>query len=504
VLRILGSRKIACDGLSRRDLLHLGGLGLFGFGLGDLFRLQDTQAAPARPNRHFGRARACILIHLFGAHPQHETFDPKPAAPAEIQGELKAIATPLPGVQIGEGLPRVARMVDRLTLVRSLTHPWPFHGVHYALSGIPEISPTVEADPNDRTLWPFIGSVVDYLQARRARGVGVPSGGRRREAPTVPANIALPFRLYSRANFRLLGGPYAGFLGSRYDPVWTDFSARGTRAVPNPASKSDVFDPFGGIRPDDRFRITGDLADDLPAPRLAGRRALVEQFDRSRAWLEAHERVQGFGRYQELAYSLLTSPRLARALEVQREPSAIRAQYGMTLFGQSLLAARRLVEAGGRFVTVFWDAYGDATAGWDTHYHHYPRLKELLLPGFDLAFSALVLDLEARGLLDETLVLVLSEHGRTPRLTNRPGGGREHWSAAYCGVLAGGGVARGKVVGRTDSTGGQVADTPVSPKDVLATALYLLGIDPHTTVLDRLNRPVPVAGDGVVRAEFFD
>jgi uncharacterized protein (DUF1501 family) len=175
----------------------------------------------------------------------------------------------------------------------------------------------------------------------------------------------------------------------------------------------------------------------------------------------------------------------------------------MTLFGQSLLAARRLVEAGGKIVSVFWDAYGDATAGWDTHFHHYPRLKQFLLPGFDQSFSALILDLEARGLLGETLVLCLTEHGRTPKITKTPGGGREHWSRVYSAALAGGGAAGGKVVGRSDAVGGEVADTPVSPKDILATAFHLLGIDPHTTVPDRLERPVPVAGDGVVREEFL-
>src|SRR5438874_2385998 len=154
MLRFLGSRKVLCDGLTRRDLLHAGGLGLFGLNLADLLHLGQARAAPAA---HFGRARACILIHLFGAAPQHETFDPKPDAPAEVQGEMRAIATSVPGVRLGEGLPRVAAVADRLTLVRSLTHAWPFHGVHYALSGIPAISPTAEADPNDRSLWPFLG-----------------------------------------------------------------------------------------------------------------------------------------------------------------------------------------------------------------------------------------------------------------------------------------------------------------------------------------------------------
>src|SRR5262249_45378144 len=152
---------------------------------------------------------------------------------------------------------------------------------------------------------------------------------------------------------------------------------------------------------------------------------------------------------------------------------------------------------------VFWDAYDDFTAAWDTHFHHFPRLRNFLLPGFDESFSALILDLEARGLLDETLVLCLSEHGRTPRITNTKGGGREHWSMAYSAVFAGGGMARGKVVGQTDALGGTVRDAPVSPKDVLATAFYLLGVDPHTTVPDQQSRPVPIAGAGELRKEFL-
>ena len=487
MLRILGSRKTLCDGVTRRDLLHLGGLGMFGLGLAELLKLQAT-ATPSGPR--FGQAKACILIHLFGSHPQHETFDPKPAAPAEIQGEMGAIPTSVTGVAIGEGLPRTARIMDRIALVRSLTHPFPLHHVHYALSGIPDGSSRIEATPTDRHLWPFLGSVVDYIDA-----------GRSSSAPRVPRNVALPFRLYARANFALLGGPYAGFLGSRYDPVWTDFRAPGTRPVPNPTGRTDLLDPYGGIQPEDRFDLAGDPSGDVSIERIGLRRSLLEQFDRTRKGLD--NRADSFSRHQELAFSLLTSSQLGQALDVAREPRPLRDRYGMNLFGQSLLAARRLVEAGCRCATVFWDAYGDATAGWDTHFHHYPRLRELLLPGFDAAFATLILDLEARGLLDETLVLVLSEHGRTPRLTNRPGGGREHWSTVYCGALAGGGIARGRAVGRTDSIAGHVADNPVSPKDILATAFHLLGIDPHTLINDRLNRPVAVAGDGVVCRELL-
>jgi len=494
MLPLLGRRCTSANAFNRREALNLGGLGLLGLSLDTFLRLKAASAAPT--TARFGQAKACILIHLFGAPPQHETFDPKPNAPAEVQGELGAIASSMAGVALGEGLPRVAQIADRLAIVRSLTHALPFHGVHYTISGIPTISPTVEADPSDRSLWPSIGSVVDYLDEQQSNGL----------TAAVPRNIGLPYVLYSKANFRPLGGPYGGFLGSRYDPVWTEFSARGTRAVPNPTAQPDVYDPFGGIAPTDRFDLAGpaSLPEGVDAARYALRRALLAQFDTARRGLDADARVAAYDRYQSVAWELLTSSKLGEALDVAREPDSVRDRYGMTLFGQSALAARRLIESGGRFVTLFWDAYDDATAGWDTHFHHYARLKEFLLPGFDQTFSALILDLEDRGLLDETLVICTSEHGRTPRITDRPGGGREHWSRAYSSVLAGGGTARGTVVGRTDNIGGDVTSTPISPKDILATAFHLLGIDPHTTVPDPLGRPVAVAGDGRLRMELID
>jgi uncharacterized protein (DUF1501 family) len=177
----------------------------------------------------------------------------------------------------------------------------------------------------------------------------------------------------------------------------------------------------------------------------------------------------------------------------------------MTLFGQSCLAARRLVEAGSRFVTVFWDAFGlFGNGAWDTHANHYPRLKQELLPGFDPAYSTLIRDLDERGLLDETLVLNFSEHGRTPQIDSKPhGAARHHWSRVYSATLAGGGIKRGAVVGSSDKIGGDVRDTPVSPKDLLATTFYLLGIDPHATVPDRIGQPHPIAGDGQVRFELL-
>jgi uncharacterized protein (DUF1501 family) len=194
---------------------------------------------------------------------------------------------------------------------------------------------------------------------------------------------------------------------------------------------------------------------------------------------------------------------MQEALDIRREPSKVRERYGMALFGQACLAARRIVEAGGKFVTVFWDEVGPINTDWDTHWDHYPRLKDRLLPGFDQAFAALLLDLDERGLLEETLVVWMSEHGRTPKLNKNHGGGRDHWSRVYSIVLAGGGIGRGQVVGQSDRLGAEVAQTPISPKDILATIFHLLGIDPHTTVPDRLGRPLAIAGSGVVRAELF-
>jgi hypothetical protein len=499
VLRILGSPKTLCDGLTRRDFLHVGGLGALGFGLADLFRARAAGADGAAPAPGFGRARACILLFPYGSPPQHETFDPKSDAPAEVQGEMKSIATAVPGLRVCEHLPGVAGVMDRVTVVRSMCHPYPLHGVAYAVSGIPTYTPALETQPRAAEHWPFIGSVVDYLEERVGRGA----------AASVPRNVGLPWLLNSKTDLNVSAGPYAAFLGQAYDPVWADFDGPGTKVAPHytEGQAKTFHDPFAGTSPEGRFRLApaGGGPGDVAVERVNLRRSLLEQFDRARREADRGEQARAFDKFHEMAFALVTSTRVREALDIGREPLALRERYGMTLFGQACLAARRLVEAGSKFVTVFWDGYGQFSGcAWDTHANHYPRLKEYLLPGFDRAYPALVRDLEARGLLDETLVLWMSEHGRTPRIDSKPkGAGRHHWSQAYSVVLAGGGVPRGKVVGSTDRLGGEVRDTPVSPKDILATAFHLLGIDPGTTVPDRQGRPLPVAGTGRVRPELL-
>src|SRR5262245_27792269 len=245
MLRLLGSTRRLCDGITRRDFLHLGGLATLGLGLGDFLRLQSTQAAAPRVTRGFGKAKACILLFPYGSPPQHETFDPKPDALAEIQGEMKAISTNVPGQIICDHLPRIAKVMDRVCVVRSLTHPYPEHGVAYAVSGMPTYTPALETRPRDPHLWPFIGSLVSYLDEKHQPGV----------TPAVPRNIGLPWLLNCKTDLVPLAGPYAGFLGQAYDPVWADFTAKGTRTVPRytDGQKQDFHDPYGGITPADRF-----------------------------------------------------------------------------------------------------------------------------------------------------------------------------------------------------------------------------------------------------------
>ncbi|HKB01280.1 MAG TPA: DUF1501 domain-containing protein [Gemmataceae bacterium] len=490
MLRVLGSRRRFCDGLTRRDLLQVGALGPLGLTLAGWARARETSAPPAGG---FGRAKRCVLLYLWGSPSQLETWDPKPDAPAEIRGELRSITTGLPDVRVGEILPRTARLLDRLTVVRSLTHPYPIHGAAFATTGVPTTDIPLETRHRDGRHWPYVGSVIDHL-AERAGG---PAG--------LPRNLWLPFPFGARRG-PPRGGPFGGFLGAAYDPVATQFMGKGTRELSRNtgADPTDtmVTDPFAGVVPADRFELAV-APDGMTVDRLDGRVSLLAQLDGQRRAAEVAADRGAFDRHRAMALSVLTSGRLRDALDVQREPVAVRDRYGMTLFGQSCLAARRVLEAGGTFVTVCWDEVGIGNTAWDTHVRHYPRLREELGPGFDRAFSALLLDLEARGLLEDTAVLAISEHGRTPRLQNVPGGGRDHWSRAYSGVLAGGGFARGRVVGRTDKVAGDVADSPVSPKDVLATLYHLLGIDPHAEIRDREGRPVPVGGAGRVRPELL-
>jgi hypothetical protein len=500
MLKILGSPKQLCTGVTRRDMLWVGGLSLFGLGLSDYLRLQAAPSTKSEKpqDRHFGKAKSCILLYLYGSPSQIELADQKPDAPEEIRGELGSIKSSLPGCDVCELLPNTAKVMHNVTVIRSVTHKYPIHGVAYATTSVPEIDVPMELNPRDPRHWPFIGSVVSYLEHQRD-----PSVVRK----AVPDNIALPFPFSSRRTGEVQrAGPYAAFLGSAYDPHFTDFQATITGKMRKTLREDEtiVDEPYVGVAADCRFTLGESAAPsaDLTLDRLNRRRSLLDQFESARRQFDARTSA-GHDRFREMAYSLISSEKVRQALDVTREPLSLREEYGLTLFGQSALAARRLVEAGSKFVTVFWDEYGLAGSGWDTHWDHYNRYRNELMPGFDKGFAGLIADLDRRGMLDETLVVVLSEHGRTPKINKAKGGGRDHWSRAYTTIFAGGGVARGRVVGKTDKIGGDILDRPVSPKDLLATVYYLLGYDLETHLTDRLNRPQFLVPGGQVLTDIL-
>lgn len=498
MIRVLGGPKRLCDGLTRRDLLHVGSLGLLGLG-----PFRQALAATPEPGRslskaRFGQAKSCILLFLYGSPSQLETFDPKPDAPEQIRGELKSIPSNVPGLDVCELLPHMAQVMDKTSVIRTVSHVHPVHGVAFATTGIPTITVPMELNPRDPAHWPFIGSVVDYVESQKPGTLG---------RPAVPRNMVLPWAFSSqRVGEVARAGPYGGFLGSAWDPIFTEFTGQATRTAKKTlADKTwEDLEPYRGVTEESRFRLGNgsDLGPTLTLDRLDRRKTLLDQLEEARRELDQSVgSSSGIERHREMAYSLIGSRRLREAFDLDQEHPSTRELYGMTLFGQATLTARRLVEAGGRFLTVFWDEYGLAGTGWDTHWEHFPRMKDELLPGLDRTLSGLLIDLDRRGLLDETLVVCLSEHGRTPKLSLGRGGGRDHWARCYSVLMAGGGIARGNVVGRSDSIASDPVERRVSPKDILATIYHLMGIDPATMLVDRQGQPVSLVPAGEVIPE---
>jgi hypothetical protein len=406
-------------------------------------------------------------------------FDLKPNAPVEIRGEFRPIATTASGIQICEHLPRTARWMHKAALVRSVNHRAGCHNVVPTFTGYPElVSEQNIANPNHP---PSMGSVCEYLrQSRRGRGPG-----------GMPAYVCLPNYLgWGEAGRR--PGIYAGFWGQRYDPLSGEC---------NP-----FYDPGINIR--DRGRPAplrgqptvpnGVLHEGMTLDRLNNRQTLLQQIDHEARRLDSQLNVRQFGRTRERAFSLLTSTRLRQAFDLDREDPRLRDRYGRTLFGSSMLVARKLVEAGVQFINVFWDNYAprfnSADFGWDTHEKNFITLRERYLPWLDQSYSTLLEDLESRGLLDETLVVTISDFGRTPNV-NRDAG-RDHWTYCYTVMLAGAGIRGGSVYGSSDAHAALVRDNPVSPADICATIYECLGIDPEMLIYDRSRRPVTIAQGG--------
>jgi Protein of unknown function (DUF1501) len=462
MLRLTGPVQRTCDGWTRRDLLQAGGLAALGVGFPQL--LGRAAAAPAGTS--FGRARACLVVFLFGGPSHIDMWDLKPDAPPEVRGEFKPIATNVPGIQVCEHLPHLARQADKYCLVRSMTHPHPRHGwgLYYMLTGKRHNRPDLDAPPTPDD-FPGLGAVVSRF------------GKRRRELP--PA-VTVPRwnRFLDLPND--YAGERAGFLGSGHDP-WL------VKAGPDGQSFSleELALPL-----------------DVPPGRLSERRELLASVDRHLArWGDAGRQ---YDTVQARAYDLLGSRAVRTAFDLGQEPDRLRDRYGRHPFGQALLLARRLIEAGTVLVQVNWHNDGSDVKSpfWDTHKDNFNRLKNALLPPADVGLSALLEDLHGRGLLDDTLVVVMGEFGRTPKIgqvvmngaTDKAG--RDHWPHAYTVLVAGGGVRGGRAYGASDDRGAYVTDAPVTPPDLQATVLHALGIRPDSIVHDRQGRPHP-ASDGL-------
>jgi hypothetical protein len=493
------------DKTSRRDFLQASGLALLGTGLAHPLRVNELPAAEPSVHDSFSakpdglsaakKPKSVIVLYLYGAPSQLDTLDPKPDAPVEVRGDFKSIATSLPGIRASELLPNIARNLHRVCLLRSMTHTSNNHAVSTALSGLRESTPAMEGNNNDPAHQPYFGSVLEYLWKRQ---------GIRMEATGMPVQMVLPWPL----NHKTDPGRWhhhAAWLGKSYNPIIPVFAGHGSLEVGAPSIKGSTpiltrFDPWDGVTPESTFRFDGTaLPSDVPFTRLDSRNKLLGSVEHGLAFNPAVA-SPSFDQHRKLALAMMTHPAATRALDVTRESVRLRERYGLTMFGQCALAARRLVEAGVKVVTVFWDTWTDNNAAWDTHHNHHPRLKSGLCPKFDQILPAFLDDMESRGLLDETLVLVISEHGRTPAITRTAGGGREHWAGAYWGMFFGAGIRTGQVIGATDRHGAYPVSHPTHPNDILATVYHLLGFDPHeTTIPDRSGRPIRLTEGTVVR-----
>ncbi len=469
MLSIKGRGIGSCGGLSRRTMLEAAGAGLLGMHLPTLFAAEESAKVV------HGRAKSVIFLFLFGGPSQYETFDMKPNASRDIRGPFQPIATRTPGLRICEHLPKLANVSNKFAVIRSMSHDLNDHSgaAHYMQTGhrwhIP-IGAGFSATPQD---WPSVGSVLERMDQA--------DGGLSRELPSymvVPNRLG---RLQEQGQY-VRPGEYAGWLGPRYNPLTTKFDRRGTTDNPYWRDCTDAELHF-------RFEGLGNT-NSVDIDRLRRRQSLLEQFDDQRRILDARESHQ-LDTLRARAFGLATSSKTRTALDVRAEPSSLRDRYGRHLFGQSVLLARRLVEAGVRYVTVHYDACDGYS--WDSHRDSHD-VKKHLLPTLDQALSALLVDLDERGMLDETLVVAIGEMGRTAEPT--PHWGRGHWSTVFPALIAGAGVRGGSLYGSSDRDGKFPIEDKTSPEDLAATIYFALGIDPATLITMPDGRPVPLVSEG--------
>jgi hypothetical protein len=437
--------------------LEVGSLGAIGLSLPQLVAARAQAAVATEHGKDPGKTdddRSAIMIFNLGAPSQLDTFDLKPDAPAEIRGPFKPIKTAAAGLEISEIFPRHAKVADKFSLVRSCYHT--AAAVHDTGHQMMQTGRLFTGGINS----PHVGCVLAYLRGRKT---------------DLPAHVLLPEPMGSTGG-NMPHGQEAGFLGKAYDP----FALMADPSKPN-FKVPDLLPPpqIGEARLDRRRKL----------------RAIVEETLRN---FEASENAKLLDSNFEAAFRMMTSPQARSAFDLSKEPTAVRERYGMNRFGQCCLLARRLIEAGVRFVTVntFLTVFDEIT--WDIHgskpFTSIEGMKNIVAPMYDQAYSALIEDLAQRGMLDKTLVCNLAEFGRTPRVN--PAGGRDHWPQCWTMYFAGGGVQGGRVVGRSDAIGGVPAERPVEPGEVVATIYHSLGLDPETKLPGPAGRPFPLADFG--------
>ena len=488
MIRLLSRRKRTCDGATRREALVAGGLSLFGMTVPDALRAETSPFLPRVPSG--GKAKNVILLYLFGGPSQHDTFDPKPDAPDDIRGEFKPISTSLPGVHFVEHLPRLSRWMDRSTVIRSFGHPVNDHstGLLYTMTGQPPSSLPGSGSKPLPTDAPSMNAVIEYLA--------------RNEQHDLAASVWMPCHPgWGQGGNR--PGARAGFLGRPFDPFITQCEPHG-----NGQHEKHQFEPT---------RVFGNLKvpalespADITIDRLNRRRSLLQQIEDEMRRIDCSPAVKRMDVYKQKAFRVLARDGSAQsawdAFDLEEEPPQVRQRYGGYLYGDTVLTARRLVERGVRFVTVYSEVFGkpglmlDQNA-WDTHQNHFHVMRQFRLPELDFGYSALCEDLQERGLLDETLVVAMGEMGRTPRINRKGGGrvygnGRDHWSYCQSVMMTGAGIKRGMVHGASDKDGAYPVSDPVSPQAMIATIYAAMGIDVTTTISDRFGRPQPIAQHG--------
>ena len=469
MLSVLGRGSRCCDGITRRELLQVGAISSWGLSLTNWAEASQQGAVADGP------AKAVILVNLLGGPSHIDMFDLKPDAPAEVRGEFRPIATSVPGLQISEHLPRTAQTMHLSTLIRTHTHLYNTHSPYNMLTGYS--GPVIVDNVAKRTDHPSIGAVMQHAGL---------------QAEGVPSYVWMPSHPgHSQGKYR--AGPYGGFLGRQYDPAFTSYDARFEEPDEGRNIRVNPLTPIA----DPKLPLVDELPQ-ITIDRLDKRRSLLEQLEQQLGHLEAQRATANLDYYKRQAFELLASGKTREAFDLSREPVELRQRYGRNLFGSCMLTARRLVEAGARFVGITTESAfrGGVGAGqWDTHSNNFRLLKNFNLPVLDQNYTALIQDLDDRGLLDSTLVVVMGEMGRTPKV-NKNAGGRDHWTQCGFILLTGGGVQRGLVYGKSDKHAAWPVENAVTSADHVATIYRLLGIDPSMTIRDSSGNAVPISLHG--------